>query len=137
MKEIYKNPYGTWHVTTEGDIEGKSIRDLGTFTGYVDEIALHLADKCLYSLTFEKVQPISEYIPKKREVNVQFDIESGTWENLDINEIKDAFSDRPVEITNSNYFASFKIISHRMPENVKQNALDKLTEEEKEALGLI
>ena len=137
MKEIYKNPYGTWHVTTEGDIEGKSIRDLGTFTGYVDEIALHLADKCLYSLTFEKVQPVSEYIPKKREVNVQFDIESGTWENLDINEIKDAFSDRPVEITNSNYFASFKIISHKIPENIKQNALDKLTEEEKEALGLI
>ena len=137
MKEIYKNPYGTWHVTTEGDIEGKSIRDLGTFTGYVDEIALHLADKCLYSLTFEKVQPVSEYIPKKREVNVQFDIESGTWENLDINEIKDAFSDRPVEITNSNYFASFKIISHKIPENVKKTALNKLTEEEKEALGLI
>jgi hypothetical protein len=137
MKEIYKDVYGTWIVKTEGDVEGRSMRTLGTFTGYVDEIALHLADKCLYSLTFEKLQPVSEYIPKKGEVNVQFDIESGTWENLDINEIKNAFSNRPVEITNSNYFASFKIISTKNSDIVKQSALNKLTEEEKQALGLI
>lgn len=137
MKEAYKNIYGTWNVTTENDVEGKSIKNLGTFTGYVDEIALHLADKCVYSLTFKKVQPVSEYIPKKRDVHVQFDIDSGTWDNLDINEIRNIFNDRPVSIEKSNYYASFIIISHKIPENVKQNALNKLTEEEKEALGLI
>lgn len=45
MRQEYSN-YGTFKVTTEGDCEGKSVRHLGTFTGYIDEIAFALADKC-------------------------------------------------------------------------------------------
>lgn len=48
----YDNPFGIWHVTTEGDCEGRSPRDLGFHEGYIDEIALALADKCFYSLYF-------------------------------------------------------------------------------------
>lgn len=48
----YDNPFGIWHVTTEGDCEGRSPRDLGFNEGYIDEIALALADKCFYSLYF-------------------------------------------------------------------------------------
>lgn len=51
MRQEYSN-YGTFEVTTEGDCEGRSVRHLGTFTGYIDEIAFALADKCYYSLRF-------------------------------------------------------------------------------------
>ena len=37
--EDYKNPYGIWIVTTEGDCEGRSTRHLGVFQGYIDDIA--------------------------------------------------------------------------------------------------
>lgn len=138
MKEKYKDIYGTWVVTTEGDVEGKSRENLGTFTGYVDEIALHLADKCFYSLTFKKVEPITEYVPKRNEVNVQFDIDSGTWDKMDLAEISDVFKNRPVQIIHSDYFAAFKIISHHnIEKDLKQKALNKLTDEEKKALDLI
>lgn len=46
----YDNPFGIWHVTTEGDCEGRSPRDLGFHEGYIDEIALALADKCFYEI---------------------------------------------------------------------------------------
>ena len=35
--------FGWWHVTTEGDDEGRTTRDLGYHYGYLDEIALRLA----------------------------------------------------------------------------------------------
>ena len=41
-RKKYTN-YGTFKVTTEGDCEGKSTRDLGVHTGYIDEIAFALA----------------------------------------------------------------------------------------------
>jgi len=139
MKEKYKDIYGTWIVTTEDDVEGKSIRNLGTFTGYVDEITLHLADKCFYSLTFEKVEPVTEYVPKRKEVNVRFDIDSGTWNKMDLSEIRNVFKNRPVQIINSDYFAAFKIVSHyNVEKDLKtKKALDKLTNEEKKLLDLI
>lgn len=37
--EDYKNPYGIWIVTTEGDCEGRSTRHLGVFQEYIDDIA--------------------------------------------------------------------------------------------------
>lgn len=52
---------------TEGDCEGKSTRTLGTYKGWLDEIALHLADKTYYSLTFTKLNNVDmeNYTPKK------------------------------------------------------------------------
>lgn len=65
MTNPYEQAYGTWKVTTEGDCEGRSIRDLGTYTGYLDEMAFALADKCCYSLQFDT--PISDIpIPIKK-----------------------------------------------------------------------
>jgi hypothetical protein len=39
-----------WSVTTEGDVEGKSTTNLGTFEGRLDEIAFALADKEYYQI---------------------------------------------------------------------------------------
>ncbi len=50
--EGFSSPVGWWTVSTEGDVEGRSTRDLGTHYGHVAEIALFLADKSFYSLHF-------------------------------------------------------------------------------------
>ena len=138
----YLNPYGTWIVTTEGDVEGRTIRHLGTFTGFVDEIALHLADKCSYSLRFQKTETVKEYKPKADSVHISFDIDSGTWdmnpkERMEV--MKDMFRSRPVQIKEGRYYASF-VISGVMTEEDKMNIqrekiLSKLSKEEREILG--
>lgn len=57
LAESYKKAYGFWEVTTEGDCEGKSVSRLGIYEGYIDEIALALADRCYYSLCFRPIDP--------------------------------------------------------------------------------
>lgn len=141
MNENYKNLYGTWLVSTEGDVEGKTTKMLGTFTGWVDEIALHLADQCFYSLEFRKEEPIDEYVPKKESVDVSFSNDSNTWDNIHnehgLNEMREVFADRPVKIEKGNYYSSFRIVSNKFVDNEikKQEILNKLTKEEKEILG--
>jgi hypothetical protein len=113
----YDETYGLWEVTTEGDCEGKSVNRLGIYEGHIDEIAFHLAHKCYYSLQFTR--HVSE-LPKEPEdpketpksVCVIFDIKSGSWDR-DMNSKKrvavmtDLFKDRPVKITEGQYYASF------------------------------
>jgi hypothetical protein len=48
-------PVGWWKVTTEGDEEGRTIRELGTHYGHLAEVALSLKG-CGYSLRFEKAR---------------------------------------------------------------------------------
>lgn len=139
---MYESVYGFWSVTTEGDVEGRTTRHLGTFEGYVDEIALHLADQCYYSLTFKKIKPVTNFVPSRNDVDVTFDIDSGTWNtpNKELaKQMKKFFSNRPVHILPSNYFASFKISlddPKSEEEKAREQALAKLTEDEKKILGL-
>jgi len=56
--------YGYWSVSTQGDVEGLTVRSFGIYLGYVDEIAFHLADKCYYSLSFRKVEECDAYTPE-------------------------------------------------------------------------
>ena len=60
VAEKYKDIYGYWIVTTEGDCEGRTTKTLGTFKGYIDDIALSLANKCYYSLCFTKIKEPTE-----------------------------------------------------------------------------
>ena len=135
IKKGYDNVYGTWRVTTEADVEGRGVRDLGIYTGFVDEIALHLSDKVYYSLTFKRSEDVGEYVQKKDSVAVQFDIESGTWPicnsgNLD--KIREIFSERDVEITDSNYYASFTIKSNKKSERERNERYELYQELKKE-----
>lgn len=71
FKKPYDKACGFWHVTTEGDCEGRSITDLGVFEGNIDTIALALADRCYYyTLYFTAVDPTAyDKAPKKDEIN--------------------------------------------------------------------
>ena len=55
------NAYGLWQVTTEGDCEGRSIKDLGINEGFLDEIAFSLAGEACYGLRFSAVYPTTAY----------------------------------------------------------------------------
>lgn len=126
--------HGTWQVTTEGDVEGRTIKNLGTFTGYVDEIALYLADKCYYTLEFKRVALVKEFKPTKSVVNIRV-IDFEIFEHT-----KQLLSGRPVKVTSGNYYNSTNITAINKKELEKEiareKALSKLTKEDKEALGL-
>jgi len=134
--------FGTWRVTTEGDEEGRTVRELGSYTGNFDEIAFALADKEFYKLTFEMVDaPPTEYKPVRDRVNISFHINSGTWDMHHL--VRTQFfrrllQDTDIDVTEGQLFASVKLVTpHFKPKDViRAEALAKLTKEEKEALEL-
>ena len=144
MNELKRyDAYGTWTVTTEGDVEGRTTRNLGTFTGFLDEIAFHLADKCYYSLQFKPAEDVKVFEPKAHKVCVMLDIESGTWDaklgsDGRIHYFEKILQKRPVFVESGPYFASVTLVNTAFTEEdkEKQTALSKLTDREKELLGL-
>jgi hypothetical protein len=74
---------GTWHVTTEGDCEGKTVKDLGVHTGHVVDIARALGGANYYALQFDPVMVSTEDPPEPPEcqsVSIRMDIDSKTWD---------------------------------------------------------
>lgn len=144
LNPVYANPYGRWKVTTTGTGMGEN---LGYWEGNIDEIALHLADQTAYALCFTRLLDTNEIdlAPTRAEVEVQLDIESGTWDMTPeerLRYVAQAFkgANRPVTIEDGSYYATFKIVG-KDPEEIKRDilrrkALSKLTSEEKAALGL-
>ena len=126
MKRQEYSVYGVFKVTTEGDCEGRTIEDLGTYKGYIDEIAFALADKCYYSLTFHQINPEEHKLdmtPKRKEVDIALDIDSGTWdlEGKDrIKYFKNLFKDRNIEVSNSNFYANVKISTNKKTKEEKR-----------------
>ncbi len=111
----YQNCRGTWHVTTEGDCEGRSVKDLGVHTGYMDDIAKALGDKCYYTLQFK---PVGKSLPEPtkavKEVHVSLDIDSETW-GMTPKERHQWFQNnflknRPVSVAEGTYYASVKLV---------------------------
>jgi hypothetical protein len=128
------NVYGTFQVTTEADCEGRSTKNLGVYTGFIDEIALHLADKSYYSLRFREIEQRTSFPPTLEDVHVSFD------DSFSIAIIKKLFKDRPIQVSDSNYNRSF-LISRELSEIeknkiIRQQALSKLSDKEREVLGL-
>lgn len=74
------SPVGLWRVTTEGDCEGRTTRQLGVYDGHIADIAARLADRVYYSLTFCPGEPTEDLpTPSHAVVSVCLDIGSGTW----------------------------------------------------------
>lgn len=142
-----ESSYGYWNVHTEGDCEGRSVKNLGTFRGHIDEIAFHLADKCYYSLRFspiEKDEITPEFLSNSDSVHVSLGIDTGTWDmkpDRRVDYFREILKDRTeVGVEDSMYYASVKLISRReksMKEVLRENALAKLTDEDKKILGLV
>lgn len=136
----YKSPYGTWIVTTEGDCEGRSTRNLGVYVGYIDEIAFALAEKCFYSLYFEKVcTDVPTPTKVLKEVNVTLDINSKTWKlshNDRVKFFRNMLQNRDVYVSKGPSYASVILSRTNLEKTKREIALAKLTSEEKSLLGL-
>jgi hypothetical protein len=59
-----------YQVTTEGDCEGRSVSNLGIWEGDIVDIALGLANRCAYSLTFKEIQIKKPLKPTGTEVDI-------------------------------------------------------------------
>lgn len=147
-KNAYSDPFGYWEVTTEGDCEGKTVRNLGVHKGYIDEIAFALADQCYYSLRFKAVNPQGLVrTPKATEVVISLDISSGTWDlskEGQVASLVTLLKDRDVSVKPGMYYASVLLVRGKdsksqeeaREELIRATALSKLSPEEKKALGL-
>ena len=128
--------YGTWRVRTEGDCQGRTMTDLGTYTGFLDEIAFALADKVCYGLAFEPAK-ILDMTPKQNEVNISLPIKSGTWDmgtSARVAYFANLLKDRPVTVKAGQYYASVKIFAGVDEEEVEANRLKALVESAKAKL---
>lgn len=135
--------YGLWHVTTEGDCEGRSTKDLGLHQGYLEAIAFALAPLAYYGLRFSRAV-VSEHHERKAEaVNVSLDIGTKTWDMTSearVTYFQNLLHPSNVEVLPSSYYASVILRSARTEEEKQQDkinmALSKLTWEERKVLGL-
>lgn len=148
MTNSYDISYGLWKVTTEGDCEGKTTRNLGIYEGNISDIAFYLKNKCEYSLRFDPAEVTkidSVDVIHYGSVSVSLDISSGTW-NMSPEDRVNYFKvllnteNRGHEITvePGRYYASVRLVGYDGHEEyVRKTALEKLTDEEKEVLGLL
>jgi len=141
-RQDYQNAFGYWTVKTPSE-NGSLMKNLGTFRGYIDEIALNLADQCHYSLEFTKVpdERVENFKVKASSVNVIFDIQSGTWNMSSderVNFFQKILKDRPTTVSDGQYYASVTLHSTQYSEEdlLREKALAKLTPEEIKALGI-
>ncbi len=142
------NSYGMWHVTTEGDVEGRSTKDLGVHEGHLDDIAFALAGASCYKLTFELVDPNEWHSRAPRtEVCVALGVRSGTWDlnkNERANYFKQLLKGRDVTVEADDCYAAVNLIRGSDPlrrevarrEALRSSARAKLTAEELAALGV-
>lgn len=142
-------PYNTWQVTTEGDCEGRSVRNLGTHTGFIDDIAFALADKAYYGLRFVPIEPtvVDGSAKTGSAVNVSLDIDTGTWDMTEAERtayFKVMLHGRDTVVVPGQYHACVILRDGTTPEEqlkaqrraVALVALAKLSKEEREALGV-
>ena len=147
MTNSYDTSYGLWKVTTEGDCEGKTIKNLGIYEGNISDIAFYLKNKCEYSLEFTPVQVTkidSCDVTHYGCVDVSLDINSETWKMSPedrVNYFKvllNTENRENVTVQPGQYYASVRLVGYyRRDEYVRKTALEKLTNEEKEVLGLL
>ena len=148
MTKNYNSSYGLWKVTTEGDCEGKTTRNLGIYEGNISDIAFYLKDKCEYSLRFSPAKATkidSDDVTHYGCVNISLDIDSGTW-NMSPEDRVNYFKillytenrEHVITVEPGQYYASVKLVGYDSHEEyVRKTALEKLTDEEKEVLGLL
>lgn len=149
MTIAHISPHGIWHVTTEGDCEGRTTRDLGVHEGYIDDVAFALAGSAFYKLEFNPVD-VKKLLRRPglgTEVSVSLPIDSKTWD-LKTSERVEFFrrllAGRDVAVSESNYYASVKLTRGRDPQRQEQArrdalrnaALSKLSADEIAALGV-
>lgn len=135
--------YGYWQVSTEGDEEGKSIRNLGVFHGNIDEIAFALVDKAYYSLNFRLIDPENIPVPKeyKTKIDIYLDLKDVPYgdSNARVSIMREMLAGTNISVKKSNNtYGGVTLYRPEDPDRIKEakitTVLNKLTDEEKELL---
>lgn len=125
-----------WHVTTQGDCEGRTTRNLGFHVGDVTVIAFNLAKESYYSLEFKEIKVVNhDCINDMEDLPLKVTI-SGFGVNR--SEYTDNnFVPPDYDVVRSNMYNSLDIVlkKNSIQEKIKK-ARAKLTKEELELLGL-
>lgn len=101
------SPVANWSVTTEGDCEGKTIKQLGAFSGHIVDIAKSLAPQAYYGLSFKRNGELPKCTEdKKVTVEISLDIETGTWDMNKQDRVNTIRKFLGKEQANSNYHIS-------------------------------
>lgn len=125
-----------WQVTTEGDCEGRSMKTLGYFVGGVDEIALHLANQCYYSLSFRKIEVNNGGNLEPTGTQVQVNCFGSSVQTLLDNCTSDDITHQ-MQGNSTIVFKQHKLSAEQIRlNNLKTKALSKLSAEERQALGI-
>lgn len=112
-----ESPIGYWHVTTDGECEGRTVTDLGTHYGHIVEIALSL--KCVgYSLHFAKgKEPSGVYgSPEdqhhtRRIVHTKVNISLPCWTHKDgERELYEWLDCDEITVRSCNYYGVYTIV---------------------------
>ena len=133
------NGLAVWAVSTQGDVEGKSPDiQLGTYVGYIEDIALLLSHK--RELIFELKEEL-DVSRMSNKVRVSFAELINTTGEPDrrADFVTHLLGDRgKAKAGKSTYYGSAEIIfeESNIQAIVKKQALAKLTAAEREALGL-
>jgi hypothetical protein len=110
----YNTPYGVWKVTTEGDCEGRSTKQLGIHEGYIDEIAQFLSAEAHYSLHFEAADIRKEHTGRKplKKVSVSLAYAAKVPDDpaKRVLFFKRLLKDRPVEVENGQFYGSVNLV---------------------------
>jgi len=136
--------YGTWRVSTEGDCEGKSVRDLGVHTGYLADIAFALSGEAMYGLAFSLYSEDAERDrapPQRNTVHIRLEIDSATWDMTPEDRVRFMESvltrdDPGIVVTESNYYASVTLVREDPAKKIIDGIKAKLSKGEIEFLGL-
>ena len=146
INKEYLDPNGIWMVTTEGDCEGRSQRSLGVYKGRIDEIAFALSSSACYTLTFKKIVPnlIPASASRKTEDKVVVNLDDFSWGELSNAERRTVFAeltrDTDILVGDAQFYKSVTLTRVTPEEKARQDiiskALAKLSDDEKEALGL-
>lgn len=140
FKDSYHKKNQVWLVSTEGDCEGRSMRSLGYFQGNIAEIALYLADRACYTLEFAavEVQPVG--VPTGETIDVSFKYNAYTSpDKIAMAKEMQTIVGPDFIVRAGDHYASVKITARKPldPQAIlRQKALEKLSPEEIEALGL-
>lgn len=124
-----------WRVTTEGDIEGRTIVDFGYFRGNIIDIAKKLAGAASWKLSFQEFSVGDKY-PNTSRVPLEFHISVNGMNKASL--LSTLKQEGYIEASQSNLYESVKITIDKDEVNKlkREMALSKLSDEEKELLGL-
>lgn len=132
------SPQWNWKVYSIQGEEAERAVYLGTFYGYVDDIAFALADKAGWLLRFEPCDPL-DMTPKRKKVVVEI---ADVRHRVDSKEeevavFKDYLKDRPVAIKATPYYSGVELTTEkRISQEIVNDVFGRLTPEELGAILL-